>query len=160
MCSYFLPRILLRVLYGSSHFTFTGPCNKLMPFVILTLHVKVWGLQTLSTQLRDTEQVKGMSWISQFVFRDLVKFSCSVLSDCATPWTPICQTSLSIINSWSLLKLMSFESVRPSNHLMLCRPLLFLPSIFPSNREFSKQSVLHIRWPKDWSFNFSISPSN
>ena len=77
----------------------------------------------------------------------------------ATPWTAAHQASLSISSSWSLLKLMSIELVMPSNHLILCRPLLFPPSIFPS-RVFSNGSVLHIRWPKDWSFSFSISPSN
>ena len=77
-----------------------------------------------------------------------------------TPWTAACQAFLSITNSWSLLKLMSTESVMPSNHLILCHPLLLLPSIFPSIRVFSTESVLHIRWPKYWSFSFSISPSN
>ena len=77
----------------------------------------------------------------------------------AIPWTAACQASLSITNSWSLLKLMSIESVMPSNHLILCHPLL-LPSIFPSIKVFSNESVLHIRWPKYWSFSFSISPSN
>ena len=71
-----------------------------------------------------------------------------------------CQASLSITNSWSLLKLMSIESVMPSNHLILCHPLLLLPSIFPSIRVFSDESVLCIRWPKYWSFSFSISTSN
>ena len=75
-----------------------------------------------------------------------------------TPWTVAHQASLSITNSWSLLKLMSIESVMPS-HFILCRPLL-LPSVFPSIRVFSKESVLWIRWPKYWSFSFSISPSN
>ena len=70
------------------------------------------------------------------------------------------QASLSIINSWSLLKLMSTELVIPSNHLLLCHPLLLLPSILPSTRDFSNESVLHIMWPKYWSFSFSISPSN
>ena len=78
----------------------------------------------------------------------------------ATPWTAACQAFLSITNSWSLLKLMSIESVSPSNHLILCCPLLFLPSIFSSIRVFSKESVLHIRWPKYWSLSFSINPSN
>ena len=78
----------------------------------------------------------------------------------ATPWTAACQASLSITNSWSLLKFMSIESVVPSNHLILCCPLLLLPSIFPSIRVFSNESVLCIRWPKYWSFSFSISPSN
>ena len=77
-----------------------------------------------------------------------------------TPWTEVCQASMSITNFWSLLKLMSIESVMPSNHLIICRPLLLLPSIFPSIRVFSNESVLHIRWPKYWSFGFSISPSN
>ena len=77
-----------------------------------------------------------------------------------TPWTAACQTSLSVINSQSLLKLMSIESVMPCNHLILCHPLLLLPSIFPSIGVFSSESVLCIRWPKYWSFSFSISPSN
>ena len=76
-----------------------------------------------------------------------------------TPWTAACQASLSFI-SWSLLKLMSIESVMPSNHLILCHPLLLLPSVFPSIRVFSNESGLHIRWPKYWSFCFSISPSS
>ena len=78
----------------------------------------------------------------------------------ATPSTAAHQASLSITNSRSLLKLMSIESVMPSNHLILCCPLLLLPSIFPSIRVFSHESVLCIRWPKYWSFSFSISPSN
>ena len=77
-----------------------------------------------------------------------------------TPWTVAHQASLSITNSHSLLKLMSIESVMPSNHLILCHPLLLPPSIFPSIKAFSNESVLCIRWPKYWSFSFSISPSN
>ena len=77
-----------------------------------------------------------------------------------TPWTAAHQASLSITNSWSLLKLMSIESVIPSNHLILCHPLFFLPSIFPSIRVFSNESPLPIRWPKYWSFSFNTSPSN
>ena len=77
-----------------------------------------------------------------------------------TPWTAACQASVSITNSQSLLKLMSIEFVMLSNHLILCCPLLLPPSIFPSIRVFSNESVLHIRWPKYWSFSFSISPSN
>ena len=77
-----------------------------------------------------------------------------------TPWTATHQDSLSITNSQSLLKLMSIKSVMPSNHLILCCPLLLLPSIFPSIRVFSNESVLCIRWPKYWSFSFTISPSN
>ena len=77
-----------------------------------------------------------------------------------TPWTAACQVSLSITKSWSLLKLMSIELVMSFNHLIFCHPLLLLPSIFSSIRVFSNESVLHIRWPKYWSLNFSISPSN
>ena len=92
------------------------------------------------------------------------RFSSVQLLSCvrlfATPWIAACQASLSINNSRSLSKLMSIESVMPSNHLNLCRPLLLLPSIFPSIRVFSNESVLRIRWPKYWSFSFSISSSN
>ena len=87
-----------------------------------------------------------------------VQFSHSIGSDSATPWTAARQASLSITNFQSLLKLMSIEAVMPSNHLILCHPLL-LPSIFPRIRVFSNESVLCIRWPEYWSFNFSISPS-
>ena len=78
----------------------------------------------------------------------------------ATLWTAASQASLFITNSWSLIKLMSIESVMPSNHLILCHPLLLPPSVFPSIRVFSNESVLRIRWPKYWSFSFNISPSN
>ena len=77
-----------------------------------------------------------------------------------TPWTAACQSSLAITNSQTLLKLMSLKLVMPSNHLILCRPLPLPPSIFPSIRDFSNESILHIRWPKYWSFSFRISPSN
>ena len=86
--------------------------------------------------------------------------SLSLVQLFATPWTAECQASLTITNSWSLLKLMSIESVMSSNHLILCHPLLLLPSIFLRIRVFSNESVLHIRWPNYWSFSFSISPSN
>ena len=97
--------------------------------------------QILSVQFRS---VQSLSHIQLFV----------------TSWTAACQASLSITSSRSLLKLMSIESVMPSNHLILCHPLLPLPSNFPNIRVFSNESALHIRWPKCWSFNFSISPSN
>ena len=93
----------------------------------------------------------------------LGEFSSVQLLSCvqlfATPWTVACQASLSITNSWSLSKLISIELVMPSNHLILCHPLL-MPLIFPSIRVFSNESALHIRWPKNWSFSFNISPSN
>ena len=82
------------------------------------------------------------------------------MSNSATPWTAAHQASLSIANTQSLLKLMSIESVMPSNYLILCHPLLLLPSIFPSIRVFSNESALCIRWPKYWSFSFNTSPSN
>ena len=82
------------------------------------------------------------------------------MSNSVTPWTEACQASPSITSSWSLLKLMSIKSVIPSYHHIICHPLLLLPSIFPSIRAFSNESVLLIRWPKYWSFSFSISPSN
>ena len=89
-----------------------------------------------------------------------VQFSHSVLSDSETLWTAARQASLSVTNCQSLLRLMFFESVMPSNHLILCRPLLLLPSIFPSIRVFSNESDLHISCLKHWSFSFNISPSN
>ena len=90
----------------------------------------------------------------------LLLFSCSVMSDSANPWTVAQQASLSFIISQSLLKLMSIESMMPPNHLILCHPLLLIPSIFSIIRVFSDESALLIRWPKYWSFSFSISPSN
>ena len=110
-----------------------------------------------------TEELEGSIFLllaigidSQFSHQ----FSRSVVSDSATPWTAAGQVSLSITSSRNLLKLMSIQSVMPSNHLILCRPLLCLPSVFPSIRVCSSESVLHIRWPKYWSFSFSISPSS
>ena len=102
---------------------------------------------------------------SQNYFYMLLKYISSVQSfRCvqllATPWTVACQASLSITNSQSLPKLMSTELVMPSSHLILCRPLLLLPSILPRIRVFSNESTLHMRWPKYWSFSFSISPTN
>ena len=113
-----------------------------------SLHTQVW-----AKPLPELEQDKqGVSFSSVHLL------SCVRLF--VTPWTVARQASLSITNSWSLLKLMSIELVMPSNHLILCRPLLLLPSIFPSIRVFSNESALRIRWPKFWSFSFSISPSN
>ena len=94
------------------------------------------------------------------LYATFVLFSHCHIQLFATPWTAACQPSLSFAISRCLLKLMSIESVMPSNHLILCRPLLLLPSIFPSIRLFSNELALHIRWPKDWSFSFSISFSN
>ena len=88
------------------------------------------------------------------------EFSLSHVQLFVTPWTAARQASLSITNSQSFLKLTSIESVMPSNHLILCRPLLLLSPVFPSIRVFSSESVLHVRWPKYWSFSYGISPSN
>ena len=102
-------------------------------------------------------QWDNVSWLQAcFVMSSVQSLSRVRLFE--TPWTAARQASLSITNSWSLLKLLSIESVMPFNRLILCHPLLPLPSIFPSIRVFSNESVLHIRWPKYWSFNFS--PSN
>ena len=103
--------------------------------------------------------ISGMPTFSQVLGINSVDFLSHVWLF-ATPWTAACQASLSITNSRRLLKLMSTEPVIPSNHLILCQALLLLPSIFPSIRVFSNESVLCIRWPKEWSFSFSISPSN
>ena len=104
--------------------------------------------------------LSGVPWaIHRFSFSSVQLSSVSQLSLTATPWTAAYQASLSITNPWSLLKLLSIKLVMPSNRLILCHPLL-LPSIFPSIRIFSSESVLCIRWPKYWSFSFSISPSN
>ena len=94
----------------------------------------------------------------KLVFSSVQLLSCVWLF--TTPWTAARQASLSITNSWSPPKPMSIESVMPSNHLVLCRPLLLQPSVFPSIRVFSNDSALCIRWPKYWSFSFNISPSN
>ena len=101
-----------------------------------------------------------MSAKTPFKYKNESVQSLSCVQLFATPWTAACQASLSITNSWSLLRLMSIESVMPSYHLILCHPLLLPPSIFPSIRVFSNESALRIRWLKYWSFSFSISPSN
>ena len=122
---------------GCSEITVDGDCShEIKRFLLL-------GRKPM-TNLVQLSLVQSLSRIQLFV----------------TPWTAAHQASLSITISWNLLKLMSIESVMPSSHLILCHPLLLLPSIFPSIRVFSTESVLHIRWPKYWNFNFSISPSN
>ena len=104
--------------------------------------------------------MKDFTEIFEELFSISVQFSRSVVQLFVTPWIAACQAYLSITNSQSLVKLMSIESVIPFNHLILCHPLFLSPSIFPGIRVFSNESVLHIRWPKYWSFSFSISPSN
>ena len=103
----------------------------------------------------------SLLYLHNFVCGDSIQFSCSVMSySLWPPWTAAHQASLSITNSWSSPEHMLIESVMPSSHLILCRPLLLLPSIFPNIRVFSNESALCIRWPKYWSFSFNISPSN
>ena len=100
-----------------------------------------------------------LSWataVSSLIFSSVLSY----VRLFVTPWTAAHQASLSIAHSWSLLKLLTIESVMPSNHVILCHPLLLLPSIFPSIRVFSNESALRTRWPKYWSFSFSINPSN
>ena len=119
-------------------------------------------------KLKDAYSLEGKLWPTSIAYwkaetllcQQRSKYSVQLLSHVqlvVTPWTAACQASLSTINSQSLLKLMSIESVMPSNHLILCHPLLLLPSIFPRIRAFSNESALHIRWPKYWSFSFNIS---
>ena len=119
--------------------------------------------KSLTRQRKNREEVKSKWRLKYCLGKDTDISSVQSLSRVqlfATLWTAARQASLSITNSWSLLKPMSTESVMPSNHLILCCPLLLLPSIFPSIRVFSSGLVLPIRWPKYWSFSFSISPSN
>ena len=104
--------------------------------------------------------VSTVEWFDQLFLQFSSVQSLSRVRLFATPWTAVHQASLSITNSWSLLKLMSIESVMPSNHFILCCPLLLLPSVIPSIRVLSNESVLCIRWPKYWSFSFNISPFN
>ena len=111
-----------------------------------------------NSNLNMVTEIYTYSW-TQLWKGSSVQFSCSVVSNSATPWTAACQASLSITNSRSLLKLICIEFVMPFNHLILCHPLL-LPSIFPSIRFFPNESVLRIRCPKYWSFSFSNSTSN
>ena len=116
-----------------------------------------------STPVYISRENKNADW-KRYIHQNVHQFS-SVQSFSrvrlfATPWTVACQASLSITNSWSLPKPMSIESVMPSSHLILCRPLLLLPSIFLSIRVFSMSQFFCIRWPKYWSFSFNISPTN
>ena len=130
------------------------------------------GMQVRKQQLEvDMEQQTGSKLGKEYIkvvycnpvyltYMQSAVLCCSVVSDSATPWTAACQASLSTMNSRSPPKPMPFVPIMPSNHLILCRLLLLLPSIFPSIRVFSNESVLHIRWPKHWSFSFNISLCN
>ena len=138
-------------------------CIKSSCFLRKTLKVTSWRTSWLGGKSKDT----SLKYLSLFgiSFYWCLGLSVTVqLPSCvglfATPWTAARQASLSLTISWSLLKLISIESVMPSNHLILCRPFLLLPSVFPSIRVFSNESAFSIKWLKFWSFSFSISPSN
>ena len=123
--------------------------EKNLKYIYIYMHTYIY-LSHFAVYLKLTQYCK---WTVQFGSLSHVRLF-------ETPWIAACWDSLSITNSRSLFKLMSIESVMPSNHLILCHPLLLLPSVFPSIRVFSNESVLHIKWPKYWSFSFNISPSN
>ena len=134
-------------------------------FMVKLSHLYMTTGKTIAL-IRWTFAEKVMSLLFNMLSRLVIAFlprsihSLSCVRLLVTPWTAARQASLSITNSWSLVKLMSIKLVMPSNHLILCSSLLLLPSIFPSIRVISNESVLCIRWPKYWSFSFSISPSN
>ena len=136
--------------------------NTLSRFVIAFLprnkHLLISWLQSLSTVILETKKIKSATVSTSVKLSSVQLLSCVQLF--VILWTAAHQASLSITNSQSLPKLMSIESIMPSNNLILCCPLLFLPSIFHSIRVFPNESVLHIMWPKYWSFSFNISPSN
>ena len=138
-----------------------------MLFSVLKLFISIWVENCYTFKGQSFEN--GLFYIFQAIgsifVAKAIEYKGSVqLLSCVqlfvAPWTAACQASLSITNSWSLLKFMSIELVMPSNHLSLCHPLLLLPSVLPNIRVFFSESYLCIRWPKCWSFSFSISPSN
>ena len=131
-----------------------------LTFFLPRLHFSLWQIQHLNTSHTSTYTEGFQAIITSSPSLFIVVPSLSHFWLFLTPWTAARQASLSITNSQSLLKLMSIQSVIPSNHLILCCPLLLLPSIFPRIRVFSNESALCIRWSKYWSFSFSISPSN
>ena len=124
----------------------------------MSSHTITGGNLILDNAIKSPPNINSFNCIFNFQFSSVQSLSHVWLF--ATPWTTACQASLYITKSQSLPKPMSIELVMPSNHLILCRPFLFLPSIFPSIRVFSNESALCIRWPKYWSFSFSISPSS
>ena len=142
-------------------------CEFLLFFFVLAKHHCTTARKVLAKSI--FECYYGEKFISKYMYLfsfsdtinlDSVQFSQSVGSDSAIPWTAACQVCLSITNSRGLFKFMSIETMMPSSHLILCCPLLLLPSIFPCIRVFSKESVLRLRWPKYWSFSLTISPFN
>ena len=158
MCVYFwhISKVPIILFYWVS----IAFCQKLCFCFFFFLYLWRWLLKFLSLSLLVWWIILMGLLISIQLFCICFLFSSVHVWLFVTPWTAAHQASLSITNSQSLLKLMSIESVMPSNHLILCHPLLLLPSIFPSIRVFSNESALCIRWPKYWSFSFNISPSN
>ena len=166
-----IPEAFSLACFSSRHFPSFGGCSLGSPFLRMTVppaHLASCAFPfpglLASSCLSFMFELKGDPWKSPVIFPLILCVSSvqslSHIRLFATPWTAARQASLSITNSQSLLKLMPIESVMPSSHLILYCPLLLLPSILPSIRLFSKESVLHIRWPKYWSFSFSINPSN
>ena len=137
---------------------FTWSTSELQETLSISQHHLTFVPLQPSLFCHQTQQCVHHHSLTILLFSSVHSLSCVWLF--ATPWTAAQQSSLSISNFWSLLKLMSIELVMPSNHLILCRPLLLPPSVFPSIRVFSNESVLLIRWPEYWSFSVSISPSN
>ena len=135
-----------------------GECAPVIRYLWPWQRAKAWKMWQIMQQIRSVE-IMAILYLPACVQFSSVQ-SLSRVWLFVTPWTAASQVSLSITNSRSLLELMSIELVMPSNHLILCCPLLLLPSIFPSIRIFSDESALRIRWPKCWSFSFNISPSN
>ena len=154
---------------GNSRITFTSDCLTILePLTVWITEnsgkfLKRWKYQTTFSASREicmwVQKQQFKLYMKQHQFNSVVQ-SLSCVRLFVTPWNEAHQASMSITNSQSLLKLMSIESVMPSNHLVLCHSLLLLPSVLPRIRVFSTELVLHIRWPKYWSFSFSISPSN
>ena len=137
-------------------------CSSWETWTIMKSQLSLAGTLLEREMCRQPKCPSAEEWVKKtwYIYQSVSAQSLSRLRLFVTLWTAACQASLSITTSWSLLKLMSIESVMPSNHLILCRPFLLLPSIFPSIRVFSNESVLCIRWPKYWSFSFRVSPSN
>ena len=152
--------IVTDVIFLGSKITADGECSHEIKRCLLLGRKAMTNLDSIF-KTRDITLPTKVHIVKAMVFPvDVVMQSLSNVWLFVTPWNAVHQASLSTTNSQSLLKLMSIESVMPSNHLVFCLLLLLLPSFFPSIRIFSNKSALHIRWPKHWSFNFSISPSN
>ena len=152
-------QFFLWLMSSGYHVRIPPPNSIFVRFLFINFHtqksLRMW-IESLALN-RDCQLLPKKIFFIWNIFSSVQSLSCVRLF--VTPWIAACQASLSITNSWSSLKLTSIESVMPSSHLILCRPLLLLPPIPPSIRVFYKESTLHMRWPKYWSFSFSIIPS-